>query len=136
MKGYITNIERDTLANDDFRRVLFTGPNMQLVLMTLQPGEDIGLETHDGHDQFIRIEAGSGVARLNGVESRLEDGSIVLIPAGLEHNIVNSSNDQPLRLYTLYSPPEHADGTVHPTKQDAKRTERTEVRSTVRPEDG
>jgi mannose-6-phosphate isomerase-like protein (cupin superfamily) len=124
MNGYITDIERDTLANDDFRRVLFTGPNMQLVLMTLQPGEDIGLQTHDEHDQFIRIEAGSGVARLNGTESRLEDASIVVIPAGVEHNIVNTSKDEPLRLYTLYSPPEHADGTVHHTKQDARLAER------------
>ena len=124
MNGYITNIERDTLASDDYRRVLFTGPNMQLVLMTLQPGEDIGLETHDGHDQFIRIEGGSCVARLNGEESRLEDGSVVVIPAGVEHNIVNVSTDKPLRLYTLYSPPEHADGTVHRTKQDAERAER------------
>jgi mannose-6-phosphate isomerase-like protein (cupin superfamily) len=124
MNGYITSIERDTLANEDFRRVLYTGPNMQLVLMMLQPGEDIGLETHDGHDQFIRIEAGTGVARLNGEESRLEDGSIVMIPAGVEHNIVNTSKDQPLRLYTLYGPPEHADGTVHHTKEDATTAER------------
>lgn len=124
MKGYITNIERDTLANEDFRRVLFTGPNMQLVLMTLQPGEDIGLETHDDHDQFIRIEAGTGVARLNGEETRLEDGSIVLIQAGVEHNIVNTSRDEPLRLYTLYSPPEHPDGTVDRTRENATLAER------------
>ena len=124
MNGYITNIERDTLANEHFRRVLFTGTNMQLVLMTLQPGEEIGLETHDGHDQFIRIEAGTGVARLNGAETRLEDGSIVVIPEGVEHNIVNTSRDRVLRLYTLYSPPEHADGTVHHTKQDATLAER------------
>jgi mannose-6-phosphate isomerase-like protein (cupin superfamily) len=123
MNGYITDIERDAVANEDFRRVLFTGPNMQLVLMTLKPGEDIGLETHGDHDQFIRIEAGTGVARLNGAESKLQDGSIVLIPAGVEHNIVNTSSDEPLRLYTLYSPPEHADGTVHHTQQDAIRAE-------------
>jgi mannose-6-phosphate isomerase-like protein (cupin superfamily) len=97
---------------------------MQLVLMTLQPGEEIGLETHDGHDQFIRIEAGTGVARLNGAETGLEDGSIVVIPAGVEHNIVNTSKDRALRLYTLYSPPEHADGTVHHTKEDATLAER------------
>ncbi len=124
MQGYTTNIEQDTLANEHFRRVLFTGPNMQLVLMTLQPGEDIGQETHDDHDQFVRIEAGSGVARLNGEEHALEDGSIVVIPAGVEHNIVNTSKDEKLRLYTLYSPPEHADGTVHPTKEDATLAER------------
>jgi mannose-6-phosphate isomerase-like protein (cupin superfamily) len=124
MNGYITNIERDTLANEDFRRVLFTGPNMQLVLMTLLPGEDIGQETHDGHDQFIRVEAGSGIAWLNGEESWLEDGSIVVIPAGVEHNIVNTSKGEALRLYTLYSPPEHADGTVHHTRDDATLAER------------
>lgn len=124
MQGYTTNIERDTLANEHFRRVLFTGPNMQLVLMTLQPGEDIGQETHEDRDQFIRVEAGSGVAWLNGEERRLEDGSIVVIPAGVEHNIVNSSKDEALRLYTLYSPPEHADGTVHHTKEDARLAER------------
>jgi mannose-6-phosphate isomerase-like protein (cupin superfamily) len=136
MNGYITDIERDTLANEDFRRVLFTGPNMQLVLMTLQPGEDIGLETHDEHDQFIRIEAGSGVVRLNGRESRLEHATIVVIPAGVEHNVVNTSKDEPLRLYTLYSPPEHADGTVHNTKQDATLTERHwEGVPPARPED-
>ena len=119
MNGYVTNIEQDTLANEDFRRVLFTGPNMQLVLMTLQPGEDIGQETHEGHDQFIRIEAGTGKVWLNGEERALEDGSIVVIPAGVEHNIVNTATDEALRLYTLYSPPEHVDGTVHPTKEDA-----------------
>ena len=124
MNGYITNIERDTLANEHFRRVLFTGTHMQLVLMTLRPGEEIGLETHDGHDQFIRVEAGTAVARLNGAETRLEDGSIVVIPAGVEHNIVNTSKDLALRLYTLYSPPEHADGTVHHTKEDATLAER------------
>ena len=117
MKGYITNIERDTLANTDYRRVLFTGTHMQLVLMRLRPGEEIGVETHDEHDQFIRIEAGSGSVWLDGAERRLEDGSIVVIPAGVEHNIVNTSRDRPLQLYTIYSPPEHADGTVEHTKE-------------------
>jgi mannose-6-phosphate isomerase-like protein (cupin superfamily) len=119
MQGYVTNIEQDTIENDDFRRVLYTGPHLQLVLMTLQPGEDIGLETHEGHDQFIRIEAGTGVVQMNGQERALEDGSAVVIPTGVEHNVVNTSRDMPLRLYTLYSPPEHADGTVHRTKEDA-----------------
>lgn len=123
MDGFVTDIERDTLANDDFRRVLFTGPNTQLVLMTLRPGEEIGLETHREHDQFIRIEAGTGVVRLNGEESAIEDGSAVVIPAGVEHNIVNASDDTPLRLYTLYSPPEHPDGTVHRTKEEAHAAE-------------
>ena len=118
MVGHVTNIERDTLENEDYRRVLFTGPNLQLVLMTLQPGEEIGLETHDEHDQFIRIEAGEGVARLNDEEHELSDGISIVIPAGTRHNVVNTSKSEPLRLYTIYSPPEHADGTVHPTKAD------------------
>lgn len=118
MVGHVTNIEKDTLENEDYRRVLFTGPNLQLVLMTLQPGEEIGLETHDEHDQFIRIEAGEGVARLNDEEHELSDGIAVVIPAGTRHNVVNTSTSEPLRLYTIYSPPEHADGTIHPTKAD------------------
>lgn len=118
MNGYITNIERDTLANSDYRRVLFTGRKTQLVLMTLQPGEEIGLETHAEHDQFIRIEAGTGVVVLDRSEHSLNDGIAVVIPAGVEHNVINTSRDTPLRLYTLYSPPEHSDGTVHHKKQD------------------
>jgi len=118
MNGYVTNIERDTLENEDYRRVLFTGPNTQLVLMTLQPGEEIGLEAHRGHDQFIRVESGNGVALLNGEEHPLADGSAVVIPSGVEHNIINRSAGTPLRLYTLYSPPEHPDGTVQHTKAE------------------
>ena len=119
MHGHVTNIEMDTLENEDFRRVLFTGPNTQLVLMTLAPGEDIGRETHDGHDQFIRIESGVGVVELDDEKSEVVDGSSVVIPAGVEHNLTNTSDDEPLRLYTLYSPPEHPDGTVHRTKKEA-----------------
>ena len=119
MGGYVTNIENDTLENEDYRRVLFTGRNTQLVLMTLQPGEEIGRETHEEHDQFIRVESGTGSAILNGEKHRLGDGVAVVIPAGVEHNVVNTSRDEPLRLYTLYSPPEHPDGTVHRTKRDA-----------------
>ena len=118
MHGYITNIERDTLANDDYRRVLYTGPNTQLVLMTLQPGDEIGEETHEEHDQFIRVEAGAGVVLLDGERHTLSDGSAVVIPAGVRHNVFNMSVDAPLRLYTLYSPPEHPDGTVQLTKAD------------------
>ena len=119
MSGYVTNIEKDTLENEDFRRVLFTGPNTQLVLMTLQPGEDIGLETHEEHDQFIRVESGEGEVVLNGTRHRLGDGSAVVIPAGVEHNVTNTSSSTRLKLYTLYSPPEHADGTVHRTRREA-----------------
>ena len=118
MRGYVTNIERDTIENDDYRRVLFTGENLQLVLMTLQPGDEIGQEVHEDHDQFIRVEAGSGEAILDGERHPLEDGTAVVIPAGVEHNVVNTSGSAPLRLYTLYSPPEHPDGTVQHTKAD------------------
>ncbi len=120
MSGYVTNIEKDTLENEDFRRVLFTGPNTQLVLMTLQPGEDIGLETHEEHDQFIRVESGEGEAVLNRKHHRLGDGSAVVVPAGVEHNITNTSSSTALKLYTLYSPPEHPDGTVNRTKREAE----------------
>jgi mannose-6-phosphate isomerase-like protein (cupin superfamily) len=118
MHGFVTNIERDTLGNEEYRRVLYTGPNTQLVLMTLQPGDEIGQETHAEHDQFIRVEAGAAVVVLNGERHTLGDGSAVVIPAGVEHNVVNMSDDAPLRLYTLYSPPEHPDGTVQHTKAD------------------
>ncbi|HEY9427067.1 MAG TPA: cupin domain-containing protein [Gemmatimonadaceae bacterium] len=118
MSGYVTNIERDTLENEDYRRVLFTGPNTQLVLMTLRPGEEIGLEKHGGHDQFIRVEAGTGYVELDGKRHDLEDGSAVVIPSGAKHNVVNTSQSEALRLYTLYSPPEHPDGTVQHTKAD------------------
>jgi mannose-6-phosphate isomerase-like protein (cupin superfamily) len=119
MAGYTTNIERDTLENENFRKVLYTAPNLQLVLMTLQPGDEIGLETHDNGDQFFRVEAGEGEAILNGETHRLADGDIVVIPAGVEHNIVNTSADTALRVYTIYTPPEHPDGTVNATKADA-----------------
>ena len=118
MKGHVTDIERDTLANEDYRRVLYTGPNLQLVLMTLAPGEEIGLESHEGHDQFIRVEAGTGEVLLAGKTYPLKDGSSVVIPSGAEHNVVNTSKTEKLRLYTLYGPPEHPDGTVHRKKSD------------------
>ena len=116
MRGFATNIEEDTLSNEDFRRVLFTGHHTQLVVMTLQPGEDIGRETHEGHDQFIRVEEGSGEALMDGQIYPLTDGSAVVIPSGVEHNITNTSAESLLKLYTLYSPPEHPDGTVQHTK--------------------
>ena len=118
MNGYVTNIEADALANTDYRRVLFTGANTQLVLMTLQPGEEIGLEQHEGHDQFIRIESGTGIGVLDGKKHSLSDGVALVIPSGAEHNVINTSKTEPLRLYTLYSPPEHPDSTVHRRKAD------------------
>ncbi|HSL54672.1 MAG TPA: cupin domain-containing protein [Pyrinomonadaceae bacterium] len=122
MRGYVTNIENDTLANQDFRRVLYTAKNTQLVLMNLRPNEEIGEETHE-LDQFIRVEAGQGLAVLDGDAHRLSDGSAVIIPAGTKHNVINVSDTEELKLYTLYSPPEHRDGTVHKTKSDAMENE-------------
>ena len=122
MKGYIANIEKISLENEDFRQVLYTAKNSQLVVMSLKPGEDIGEEVHQ-LDQFIRLEAGVGQAVLEDVAHDLNDGFAVVIPAGTKHNIINTSIDKPLKLYTLYSPPNHKDGTVHITKQDAERDE-------------
>ena len=120
MKGYVDDIERVTVENEDFRRVLYTGKNMQLVLMTLPPGCDIGEEVHDDNDQFFRIEQGEGVIRIDGADNRVEDDFAVIVPAGARHNVINTGSE-PLRLYTLYGPPEHRDGVVHKTKEQAER---------------
>jgi len=125
MAGYSVNIEQQTLRNPHFRQVLYTTPRSQLVVMTLQPGEEIGLEKHAGHDQFIRVEAGSGQAILDGEVHALEDGVAVVVPAGTEHNVVNTSSSEAMRLYTLYTPPEHPDGIVHETKAIADEYEKT-----------
>jgi len=123
MAGYHVDIEKKTEKNEYFREVLFTGPFCQLVVMSLKPGEDIGLETHTGTDQFIRVEEGEGKAILDGQEYKLEDGSAIVIPAGTEHNVINTSSREALKLYTLYAPPEHADGTIHRTKAEADAAE-------------
>ena len=120
MKGYVADIERETLANEDFRRVVYTGRNLQLVLMTLPPGCDIGEEVHEDIDQFFRIEEGEGEIRIDGIAHRVEDDFAVIVPAGARHNVINTS-DAPLRLYTIYGPPEHRDAVVHRTKEDAER---------------
>jgi mannose-6-phosphate isomerase-like protein (cupin superfamily) len=119
MPGYSINIEQKTLAGNNFREVLYTTARSQLVIMTLQPNEEIGMEHHTGHDQFIRVEQGTGVAILDGERHALEDGTALVIPAGTEHNVINTSASAPMRLYTLYTPPEHPDGTVHRTKAEA-----------------
>lgn len=121
MKGYVTNIEKDSLDNEDFRRVLYTAKNSQLVLMSLKPGEEIGEEVHE-LDQFLRVESGTGKAVLDGVEHALADGSAVVVPAGASHNIINTGSVA-MKLYTIYSPPEHRDGVVHATKADAEKDE-------------
>ena len=119
MSGYSINIEQKTLEGNNFREVLYTSKLSQLVIMTLQPGEEIGMEHHTGHDQFIRVEAGEGVAILDGEKHKLEDGVAVVIPAGTEHNVINTSTTDAMRLYTLYTPPEHPDRIIHATKAEA-----------------
>lgn len=118
MKGFVDDIERLTKDNGDFRRVLYTGKNLQLVLMTLRPGEEIGEEVHEDRDQFFRIEDGAGEVLIDGARHRVEDDDAIIVPAGARHNVVNTGNS-PLKLYTLYGPPEHRDGVVQRTKADA-----------------
>jgi mannose-6-phosphate isomerase-like protein (cupin superfamily) len=119
MKGYHDDIERRTVGNSDFRHVLYTGQHLQLVLMTLQPGEEIGSEVHEDRDQFFRFEQGVGQVDIDQNSYAVEDGSGVVVPSGARHNVRNTG-DQPLRLYTLYGPPEHKDGVVQATKADAE----------------
>ena len=127
--GFHVNIEDRTEENEYFREVLYTGEHSQLVVMALQPGEEIGLETHEGRDQFIRVEEGSGTAILNGQKIALEEDSALVIPAGVEHNVLNTSIKEPLKLYTIYSPPEHPAGTIHKTKKEAEDAERSHPHS-------
>ncbi|MCE9557542.1 MAG: cupin domain-containing protein [Armatimonadetes bacterium] len=119
MKGYIKNIESLAIKNQNFREVVYTAKNCQLVLMSLKPAEEIGMEVHQ-LDQFFRVEAGEGEATLDGVTTEISEGIAILVPAGTKHNIVNTG-DEPLKLYTLYSPPNHRDGTVHATRADAEK---------------
>lgn len=123
---YCENIEKETVYNNNFRQVVYTGKHSQLVLMSLMPGEDIGLETHDKVDQFFRFEEGFGQAVVNGKDYDVSDGIALLVPAGEEHNIINTGN-QPLKFYTLYSPANHLDGRVHETKADALADEEDEA---------
>lgn len=118
MKGYIEDIEDRTEDNRDFRRVVYTGKHLQLVLMSIPIDGEIGEEIHDDGDQFFRVEEGEGEVIIDGRTTRIESGSAIVIPAGARHNIINTS-DEPLKLYTLYGPPHHADGTVHRTKAEA-----------------
>jgi mannose-6-phosphate isomerase-like protein (cupin superfamily) len=120
VKGYSTSIEEETRKNSDFRRVLYTGKYSQLVLMNLKPMEEIGMETHPNIDQFFRFEEGEGKAIIDGVEHKIKDGDAVIVPAGAKHNVVNTSKKSELKLYTMYSPPEHQDKVVRHTKADAE----------------
>ncbi len=123
MKGYKDNIEKLTLKNENFRKVLYTGKHSQLVLMTLLPGEEIGLEVHKENDQFFRFEKGVGQVIIDGNIYEVSDGDAVVVPAGAEHNVVNTSSTESLRLYTIYSPAHHKDGIVRETKKDAMENE-------------
>jgi mannose-6-phosphate isomerase-like protein (cupin superfamily) len=118
-RGFCDDIEDLTEANEDFRRVLYTGQHLQLVLMTLQPGEEIGEEVHPDRDQFFRIEEGEGAVDIDGRENKVEDDIAVIVPAGARHNVRNTGSE-PLRFYTIYGPPEHKDGIVHATRAEAE----------------
>jgi mannose-6-phosphate isomerase-like protein (cupin superfamily) len=117
--GFVTDIENETLKNTDFRRVLYTGKFSQLVLMSLAPGEEIGAEVHEDVDQFFRFEEGEGIVVIDGVEHAVKDGSAVIVPNGANHNVVNTSKTANLKLYTIYSPPEHQDKVVRKTREEA-----------------
>lgn len=123
MNGYHANIEELTKNNSFFRQVLYTGKYAQLVLMSLKAKEEIGMEVHDTVDQFFRFEEGEGKVIINDTEYEVKDGDVVIVPAGSQHNVINTSESEDLKLYTLYSPPNHPDGTVHETKADAMRAE-------------
>ncbi|RXE56055.1 cupin [Methanoculleus taiwanensis] len=118
-KGFVAEIEKETVENTDFRRVLYTGKYSQLVLMNLKPGEEIGEEVHDDVDQFFRFEEGEGKVVIDGVEHAVKDGSAVIVPSGANHNVVNTSRTADLKLYTIYSPPEHQDKVVRKTREEA-----------------
>ena len=120
MKGYFTDIEKETVDNNDFRRVLYTGKHTQLVLMSLAPNEEIGMVIHKDNDQFFRFESGAGKVVIDDTTYQVKDGSAVIVPAGARHNVINTSDTESLNLYTLYSPPHHKDGIVRATKAEAE----------------
>jgi len=120
MKGFCSNIEKDTLGNDNFRKVLYTGKHSQLVLMCLAPSEEIGMEVHTDNDQFFRFEKGEGKVIIDGNEYKVGDGFAVVVPSGAQHNVINTSATDTLQLYTIYSPAHHQDGVVRKTKAEAE----------------
>lgn len=124
--AFHTDIEEATKINNNFRKVLYTGKFMQLVVMTLQPGEDIGMEVHEHVDQFFRVEEGDGKAVIDGVEYFLKEDDVIIVPAGSMHNVINTSKDKSLKLYTIYAPANHPDGTVHVTRAEAMKAEEEE----------
>lgn len=120
MKGFKDNIEKETLENVNFRKVLYTGPHSQLVLMSLIPNEEIGMEVHPDNDQFFRFERGEGKVIIDGNEYTVGDGDAVIVPAGSDHNVINASGSGDLKLYTIYSPAHHKDGVIRKTKKEAE----------------
>jgi len=120
VKGFFSNIEKDVLENENFRKVLYTGKHSQLVLMSLKPKEEIGMEVHNENDQFFRIEKGMGKCIIDGNEYDIADGSAIVVPVGSQHNIINVSETEELKLYTIYSPAHHKDGVVRKTKEEAE----------------
>ena len=124
--GYKGNLEKDTIANTYFRHVIYTGPHSQLVLMSLKPGEEIGMEVHPDNDQFLRFEEGEWEAIISDEKFSGGPGDCVIVPAGSYHNIINASNEKELKLYTIYSPAHHPDGTIHKTKEEALQAEAAE----------
>jgi mannose-6-phosphate isomerase-like protein (cupin superfamily) len=120
MKGFKSNIEKDSLRNENFRKVVYSGKHLQVVIMSLNPGEDIGLETHPGTDQFFRFEGGQGKCIIDGNEYKVENGDAIVIPAGSEHNVINTDSVKGLKMYTIYAPPQHKDGLINATKKDAE----------------
>lgn len=120
MKGFNINIEKEALANDNYRKVIYTSKHSQLVLMSLKPKEEIGMEIHPDNDQFFRFESGTGKCVINGNEYEVKDGSAIVVPAGAEHNVINISSETSLKLYTIYSPAHHKDGVVRATKAEAE----------------
>ena len=123
MKGFNANIEKETLENENFRKVLYTGKHSQLVLMSLRPKEEIGMEVHPDNDQFFRFEKGRGKCIIDGNEYDLKDGVAIVVPAGAQHNVINTSETEDLKMYTIYSPAHHKDGIVRVTKEEAEANE-------------
>lgn len=123
MKGFVANIEKSTLENGNFRKVLYTAKHSQLVLMSLKPKEEIGMEVHNDNDQFFRFEKGTGKCIIDGNEYEVSDGFAVIVPAGAQHNVINTSDSEDLKLYTIYSPAHHKDGIVRATKEEAEKNE-------------
>ncbi len=123
MKGFHSNIEKDTLENNNFRKVLYSAKHCQLVLMSLQPNEEIGMETHTDNDQFFRFEKGQGKVIIDGNEYAVTDGSAIIVPSGAQHNVINTSSTDALKMYTIYSPAHHKDGIVRATKAEAESQE-------------